>query len=105
MRAMVLEHTQPVEEHPLKESEMPRPEPGHGEILIKVLACGACHTDLHTVEGDLDLPRLPLIPGHQVVGRVIKSGPGADRVANGERGGRYLVLFGLRVLPILSGRT
>lgn len=87
MRAMMLEHTKPVERQPLKQVEVPRPKPGNGEILLKVLACGACHTDLHTVEGDLDLPLLPLIPGHQVVGRVIETGPGADRLAIGERVG------------------
>jgi propanol-preferring alcohol dehydrogenase len=87
MKAMLLEKTKPVEEKPLKEAEVAVPEPGKGEILIKVLACGACHTDLHTVEGDLVLPRLPLIPGHQVVGRVIKCGPDAGRYENDQRVG------------------
>lgn len=87
MRAMLIEQTKPVEEKPLKEAEVAVPEPGKGEVLIKVLACGACHTDLHTVEGDLVLPRLPLIPGHQVVGRVVKSGPDAERYESDQRVG------------------
>jgi len=84
---MLLEQTRPVNEKPLREVEVSRPEPGVGEILIRVLACGACHTDLHTVEGDLDLPRIPLIPGHQVVGTVDACGPDASRFEPGERVG------------------
>jgi len=87
MKAMVLEETRPVEKNPLKKADLPAPEPGPGEILIKVLACGVCHTDLHTVEGDLRLPRLPLIPGHQVVGRVETLGPDARRFSLAERVG------------------
>ncbi|PIX85790.1 MAG: alcohol dehydrogenase, partial [Nitrospirae bacterium CG_4_10_14_3_um_filter_53_41] len=67
MKAMILKKARPVSEHPLVMGEMPVPEPGPGQIRVKVHACGICHTDLHTVEGDLPLPRLPLIPGHQVV--------------------------------------
>ncbi len=87
MRAMLLEKTGPVETKPLTEVEVTKPEPGKGEILIKVLACGACHTDLHTVEGDLDLPRIPLIPGHQVVGTVDACGRDANRFKPGDRVG------------------
>jgi propanol-preferring alcohol dehydrogenase len=87
MRAMVLEQTSPVEQNPLKLAEVPVPEPGEGQILIKVKACGVCHTDLHTVEGDLALPRVPLIPGHQVVGSVHKTGPEATRFSLGQRVG------------------
>jgi propanol-preferring alcohol dehydrogenase len=72
---------------PLALEELPDPTPGPGEIVIDVSCCGVCHTDLHTVEGDLELPRLPLVPGHQVVGRVGARGPGADRFRNGERVG------------------
>ncbi len=67
--------------------ELPVPEPQRAEVLVRVLACGVCHTDLHTVEGDLPLPKLPLVPGHQVVGRVERSGPEADRFKPGERVG------------------
>lgn len=84
MKAMILENPKPIEQEPLRVSDLPVPVPGTGEVLVKVLACGACHTDLHTVEGDLVLPRLPLIPGHQVVGRVEESGPGSKRFKPGE---------------------
>jgi alcohol dehydrogenase, propanol-preferring len=87
MRAMVLEDTRPIEDRPLKKADLPRPKPRSGEILMRVLACGVCHTDLHTVEGDLDLPRLPLIPGHQVVGRIEENGPDTTRFALGDRVG------------------
>ncbi|MBI4965687.1 MAG: zinc-dependent alcohol dehydrogenase family protein [Desulfomonile tiedjei] len=87
MREVVLEHPRPVEESPLRPADVPVPEAAEGEILIKVQACGVCHTDLHTVEGDLALPRLPLVPGHQVVGRVHKTGPQATRFSAGERVG------------------
>ena len=87
MKAMLLERTRPVQEKPLKISDVPIPEPGPGQVLIKVKACGVCHTDLHTVEGDLPLPRLPLVPGHQVVGRIEKTGPNATRFTGDERVG------------------
>jgi propanol-preferring alcohol dehydrogenase len=55
-------------------ADVPEPEPGPGEILIEVSACGVCRTDLHIVDGELDKPKLPLIPGHQIVGRVVGDG-------------------------------
>jgi len=76
-----------VEDRPLSMVEYPQPEPQRGEILIRVNACGVCHTDLHTVEGDLPLPVMPLIPGHQVVGTVQKLGPGCASVTPGDRVG------------------
>jgi len=87
MRAMVLHSPGPVGDRPLIWEEVPVPEPGAGEILIQVRACGVCHTDLHTVEGELALPRLPLIPGHQIVGVVGACGPGVTRFALGKRAG------------------
>lgn len=77
MRAMLLESPGPIAEAPLKMVDRPVPEPGPGEVLIRVKACGVCHTDLHTVEGELPLPHLPLIPGHQVVGIIASEGQGA----------------------------
>jgi propanol-preferring alcohol dehydrogenase len=74
MKAMVLIEARPIEEHPLEAMEVPAPTPGPDEIRIKVRACGVCHTDLHTVEGELALPKLPLIPGHQIVGVVDQLG-------------------------------
>jgi len=87
MRAMVLETTRSVQERPLVLFEAETPVPTPGEILVKVAACGVCHTDLHTVEGDLRLPMLPLVPGHQVVGRVVGRGYGCSRYALGDRVG------------------
>lgn len=77
----------PVETAPLKPVEVPTPTPGAGEVRIRVLVCGVCHTDLHEIEGELKLPSLPLIPGHQIVGIVDKLGPGVDAPAPGTRVG------------------
>lgn len=87
MRAQVLHHPQPIEAKPLVSMEWPQPRPGLGQILLRVTACGVCHTDLHTVEGDLALPRLPVVPGHQVVGRVEEVGGGVSGFRVGERAG------------------
>ena len=87
MKAMVLRETAPIEDEPLERTDRPLPEPGPGQIRIDVDVCGICHTDLHTVEGDLDLPTLPIIPGHQVVGTVAARGEGADRYDVGARVG------------------
>ncbi|HEU5321033.1 MAG TPA: zinc-dependent alcohol dehydrogenase family protein [Methylomirabilota bacterium] len=84
---MVLRGQAPVERAPLSLEERPRPEPGPGEIRLRVAACGVCRTDLHVVEGDLPLVRVPLVPGHQVVGVVESHGPGAARFAAGTRVG------------------
>jgi propanol-preferring alcohol dehydrogenase len=67
--------------------EVPIPKPGPGQVLIQVRACGVCRTDLHIVDGDLREPRLPLIPGHQIVGTVVKSGVDAERFQDGQRVG------------------
>lgn len=75
------------EEEPLVFEEVPAPHPGPGEILIGVKACGVCHTDLHTVEGEIHPQMLPIIPGHQVVGRVEATGEGVTRFRGGERVG------------------
>jgi propanol-preferring alcohol dehydrogenase len=87
MRAMVLDRIAPITESPLAWREVPTPEPGPGEVRLKVLACGMCRTDLHVIEGDLPPRRQPVIPGHQVVGVVDALGPGAGRFRPGERVG------------------
>lgn len=87
MRAMILERTGPIERNPLAAKEYPVPNPREREIRIRVSTCGICRTDLHTVEGDLSLPRLPVIPGHQIVGIVAARGRGADRFSEGDRVG------------------
>ena len=87
MKAMLLREPGPVEDGPLKWCDVPRPAPGPGEMRLAVQACGVCHTDLHTVEGDLALPKLPLVPGHQIVGVVEARGEGATRFEVGQRVG------------------
>ena len=72
MHAMVLEEAG----EPLKLKKLPVPEAGAGELLLKVQACGICRTDLHIVDGELTEPLLPLIPGHQIIGRIEAVGPG-----------------------------
>lgn len=87
MRAQVLHAPAPATARPLALEERPVPEPGPGEIRVAVAACGCCRTDLHVVEGDLELTHLPVTPGHQVVGRVDALGPGASRFELGHRVG------------------
>jgi len=87
MKAMVLRETGPAGPGRLAMEELDRPVPGDHEILIEVHACGVCRTDLHTVEGDLALPRLPLIVGHQIVGHVVDTGRGVGRFSVGDRVG------------------
>jgi propanol-preferring alcohol dehydrogenase len=80
MRAMVLEAPRT----PLSLRELPEPEPVRGELLLEVAACAVCRTDLHILDGELDRPKLPLVPGHQIVGRVRAGG---ERFQAGERVG------------------
>jgi propanol-preferring alcohol dehydrogenase len=80
MRAMVLK----APGEPLAEMELPDPEPGPGQVLLRVRACGVCRTDLHIVDGELPDPKLPLVPGHQIVGDVVNGG---SRFAPGARVG------------------
>jgi propanol-preferring alcohol dehydrogenase len=87
MRAMVLTRQAPIDARPLVLQDLPDPAPGPGEIVIRVAACGVCRTDLHVIEGDLAPRKLPIVPGHQVVGRVEASGPGATRFRSGDRVG------------------
>lgn len=84
---MVLNSPGAIEQRPLTRQELPDPTPAAGQVRIKVSVCGICHTDLHTVEGELDLPKLPIVPGHQVVGTVDVVGEGVTRLAVGERAG------------------
>ena len=74
MKAMVLDAPAPAEARPLAAREIDDPHPGPGELRLRVKACGVCRTDLHTVEGDLELARLPLVPGHEIVGVVDEVG-------------------------------
>ena len=87
MRAMRLTRKVSLEtcETPLQLVDLPRPEPGAGELLLEVLACGVCHTELDEIEGRTAPPSYPVTPGHEVVGRVVARGPGANRHPVGAR--------------------
>jgi len=78
MKAMVLEHPGPAASRPVEAHDRPPAQPAAGEVLIDVTACAVCRTDLQIVEGDLPARRLPIVPGHQVVGRVAGHGAGVD---------------------------
>src|SRR5437588_10342127 len=78
MRAMVLD--EPGKR--LRETDLPDPEPGDGQVLVEVSSCGVCRTDLHVVDGELPNPKLPLVVGHQIVGRVTRGG---ERFQPGDR--------------------
>ena len=87
MRAWVVHQPGPVASGPLRMVDRARPAPGPGELLIRVLCCGVCRTDLHLAEGDL-APKAPgITPGHEVVGEVVAAGPGAVRFQAGDRAG------------------
>ncbi len=83
MRAMVFAGVG----QPLELMELPQPQPGDGQLLIRVLACGICRTDLHVVDGDLTEPHLPLVPGHQIIGVVEKVGSDAGNFTTGQQVG------------------
>jgi len=87
MKAMVLNKIAPVNKHSLTLMDVPVPIPGKGEILVKVMACGICHTELDEIEGRLMPPKLPMILGHQIVGQVEKMGPATGRYRKGDRVG------------------
>jgi len=83
MRAMLLEKVG----QPLRLADVPTPQPGSGQLLLRVHACAVCRTDLHILDGELSQPRLPLIPGHQIVGTVVELGAGVERFSLGQRVG------------------
>jgi alcohol dehydrogenase, propanol-preferring len=83
MRAMLLDAPRTALVH----REVPSPTPGPHQVLLRVSACGVCRTDLHVVDGDLTHPKLPLVPGHEIVGRVVETGEAVERLAVGERVG------------------
>ncbi|MCG8400293.1 MAG: alcohol dehydrogenase catalytic domain-containing protein, partial [Firmicutes bacterium] len=83
MRAMVLDRVG----MPLSLRRLRRPEAGPGQVLVKVSACGVCRTDLHVVDGELAEPKLPVIPGHEIIGTVVEVGPGVDGFEEGQRVG------------------
>jgi propanol-preferring alcohol dehydrogenase len=86
LRAQVLKRIAPIEKRPLELMDMPVPEPAAGQILVKVAACGVCHTELDEIEGRLE-PHLPIIPGHEIVGRVERNGSNSNKFNTGDRVG------------------
>jgi alcohol dehydrogenase, propanol-preferring len=87
MRAMRLSNPQPAENRPLTLQDLPIPDPGPGQVRLKIHLCGVCHTDLHTVEGDIHPPHLPITPGHQVVGHLEALGSDVVGMKPGDRVG------------------
>ena len=83
MRAMVLQRIG----DPLVLHEIARPEPGQGEVRLMIEACGVCRTDLHILDGELNEPVLPLVPGHEIVGRINAIGPGVAGLSMGQHAG------------------
>jgi propanol-preferring alcohol dehydrogenase len=87
MRRLRFHSPKPIEDQPLVVEEGPTPEPGAGQVRIRIRTCGVCHTDLHIAEGDIHPPHLPVTPGHQVVGVVEELGAGVDAALLGQRVG------------------
>ncbi len=87
MKAWRLYNPAPAENYPLRLEDVPIPQPGAGQVLLRVHVCGVCHTDLHTVEGDITPPRYPITPGHQVVATVAALGEGVEETWLGKRVG------------------
>jgi alcohol dehydrogenase, propanol-preferring len=83
MRAMLLDAART----PLRAADVPRPEPAADQVLVKIHACALCRTDLHIVDGELTQPKLPLVPGHQIVGEIVAAGGGVHDLHTGERVG------------------
>ena len=97
MRAMQLAAPAPAAKAPLRLVELPVPIPGLGQVLLRVLACGVCRTDLHILEGELPPHRSPVIPGHQIVGEVVALGSGAGGISPGGVAGSAPLAVGERV--------
>ncbi len=87
MKACLLNSPKPVDQKPLEFLDVAAPSPGEDELLVRVTACGVCRTDLHVVEGELQVRRSPLIPGHQIVGIVEKIGARVEQIKVGQRVG------------------
>lgn len=105
MKAMVLEQLGPIESAPLVWRDLPDPQPGRGELRVRVKVCAVCRTDLHVIEGDLPRQKLPIVPGHQVVGVVEAVGEGVSRFRVGDRVGIAWLRFTCGACKFcLSGR-
>jgi propanol-preferring alcohol dehydrogenase len=89
MKAMLLKKITDLrsDQTPLELDQVPEPTPGDGQVLVQVLTCGVCHTEMDEIEGRTSPPNLPVIPGHQVIGRVVETGPNVTNVKTGQRVG------------------
>src|SRR4030043_319299 len=87
MKAMILGRQSPIEEKPLKLADLPTPAPNDRQILVEVSVCGACHTDLDEAEGRLKPTKSPIVPGHQVVGKIVDKGKAVTKHKIGDRVG------------------
>ncbi|MBN1589618.1 MAG: zinc-dependent alcohol dehydrogenase family protein [Pirellulales bacterium] len=87
MKAMLLRKIAPIDTSPLVLTDLPTPEPLAGEVRLKVHCCAICRTDLHVIEGDLPEAKLPIVPGHQIIGTVDRLGPGCTKLQLGQRVG------------------
>src|SRR5580658_7947920 len=85
MRAWIVASPGPIDGHSLRQRDLAEPEPGRGQVRVRITCCGVCRTDLHLAEGDLPPRRPGVVPGHEVVGRVDAVGADAGRFAVGER--------------------
>ena len=95
----------PIDTGPLEFVELPLPEPGPGQIRVRITTCGVCRTDLHVAEGDLAPKRPRIVPGHEVVGVVERAGPGCTRFAARGPGRDRVVARGVRDVRLLSSRA
>jgi alcohol dehydrogenase, propanol-preferring len=97
MKAMLLRRIAPIDSAPLELTDLPIPEPGPGEVRIRVRCCAVCRTDLHVIEGDLPQQKMPIIPGHQIVGTIDKLGPPLAVSPPGAKGKESPLDIGQRV--------
>ncbi len=100
MRAMVLDNPR----QPLQLRDVPRPNPGAGQLLVRVSTCAVCRTDLHVVDGELPDPKLPLIPGHQIVGRVEEIGSNRENLCDNARFTGYTIDGGYAEFTVAAAR-
>jgi propanol-preferring alcohol dehydrogenase len=100
MKAMIVKHPGPIEQHRLTLVELPVPEPGPGEVLVRVEVCAVCRTDLHVAEGDLPPHKSPVVPGHEAVGTVARLGANSGRrLQEGDRVGVAWLHEACRICP------
>ena len=103
MKACILRSPAPIETNPLEFTDVPKPEPADGQVLVRVNACGVCRTDLHVIEGELAPRKSPITPGHQVVGTIEAAGERREALSDRDARGHRLAALHRRHLRILPG--